>query len=200
MRMHAMSFLTPDEAFLRAAESDPGLELESFLEQVRSGIARGVLRASGFRFHAKRLSTLIMPTPPFELVSCPMVQKFASRERVEIPPLAMADYSGPGYDGRIGRDAGADSDGWEDVRLCADDFEGLWLRDAPNHGERGAYDSGERTKSVLKKCFPIGIPSPQELPNGELVRHIQVKHKEFFGRDAPNRKTILKYAGRISQK
>ena len=50
----------------------------------------------------------------------------------------MADYSGPGRDGRIVRDAGADSDGWEDVRLCADDLEGLWLRDAPNHGKRGA--------------------------------------------------------------
>ena len=62
--MHAISFLTPDEAFLRAAESDPGLELESFLEQVRSDIARGALRASGFRFQEKRMSTVIAPTPP----------------------------------------------------------------------------------------------------------------------------------------
>jgi hypothetical protein len=196
-----MSFLTPDEAFSRAAESDPGLKLESFLEQVHSNIARGALRASGFRFQEKRMSTVIAPTPPFELFSVPMVQKAASRERVEIPPLAMADYSGPGRDGRIVRDAGADSDGWEDVRLCADDFEGLWLRDAPNHGKRGAYDSGERTKRVLKKCFPNEIPSIQELSNGELVRRVETKHGELFkGTPTPDRNTILKYAGRRSQK
>ena len=142
-----MSFLTPDEAFLRAAESDPGLELELFLEQVRSDIARGALRASGFRFQEKRMSTVIAPTPPFELFSVPMAQKFASRERVEIPPLSMADYSGPGRDGRIVRDAGADSDGWEDVRL--------WCADAPNHGKRGAYNSGERTKACSKNASRI---------------------------------------------
>jgi hypothetical protein len=198
-RMQAMAFLTLDEAFSLAAEACSRLTRESFKEEVRDHIAAGTLRAFGFPFfmiwlgHAGDIGSL--PVGHFS--------KSTSRARVEIPPLAIADYGGPDYDGVIARGKGpwGSGNGWEDVRLLASDVKRLWPRDAPNHGERGAYDSGERTKSVLKKCFPHGIPSPQGLPNGELVRHVQAKHKEFFEKGtAPSRKTILKHAGRIFQK
>lgn len=150
-------FLTPDEAFLRAADADPRLNRESFLEQVRGHIGSGSLLASGFRFRETRSSAMIMPTPPFELVSFPMVNKFASRERVEIPPLAMADYSGPGYDGRIVRDTGADIDGWEDVRLRADDVDRLWPRAAARAIASNAGQIKRRVDGNIEAgtCFDV---------------------------------------------
>jgi hypothetical protein len=63
--------------------------------------------------------------------------------------------------------------------------------------ERGAYDSGERAKDALAKCFPDGMPSEAEVPNGELVRRVQMKHDELYrSATAPSRKTILIHAGR----
>jgi hypothetical protein len=73
------------EAFLRAAEADSGLRKESFLEQARHHIAEGKLRASGRPFSVtwtRRLYT----------TGIPRENKTESPDRVEIPPLAMADH------------------------------------------------------------------------------------------------------------
>jgi hypothetical protein len=71
----------------------------------------------------------------------------------------------------------------------------MWPRTATSTRRR-AYDSGERARSCLAKCFPEGMPSEAEVPNSELVRRVQAKHGELFRGPAPTRKTILTHAGR----
>jgi hypothetical protein len=143
----AVAFLTLDEAFSLAAGACSRLTRESFKEEVRDHIAAGTLRAFGFPFFMIWLGHAgDVASPPVGFLS-----KSTSPARVEITPLAIADYSGPDYDGMIAREKGpwGSGNGWEDVRLLASDVRRLWPRDAPNHGERSAYGSGERTKSVL---------------------------------------------------
>ena len=109
-----MEFLPPLNAFSLAFEADPQLTQESFLRQVRRYIAQGQLRASGRCFNGKRF------------VSLGFEDKYLSSERTEIPPEAMADYDGPGFNGQIIRENGNCVDGWADVRLPADDVARLW--------------------------------------------------------------------------
>ena len=86
---------------------------------MRGYIAQGQLHASGRRFNGKRFVYHTWNN-----------QGYLSPERTEIPPEAMADYDGPGLDGQIVRQNGADFDGWADVRLPADEVARLLLREA----------------------------------------------------------------------
>jgi hypothetical protein len=120
----AVAFLTLDEAFSLAAKACPRLTRESFKEEVREHIAVGTLRAFGFPFF------MIWLGHAGDVGSLPVghYSKSASPARVEIPPLAIADYGGPDYDGMIARGKGrwGNGNGWEDVRLLASDAKRLW--------------------------------------------------------------------------
>ncbi len=214
---------------MRAAEADSGVQEESFLEQARRHIAEGKLRTSGFRFSVtwKRRGWPLPPPsecPPLlldERKFPPWEDKTESPDRVEIAPLAMADHRlifvGPEFDCQVvqggdfaywgAKGATAYSvtmSGWKDVRGVAGDIERLWPRTSA-HGaigsSRGAYEPGKRAQNALAKCFPNGIPSRVDVPDGELVRRVQAKHSELCSTaPAPDPKTILRHACRQSRR
>ena len=143
------------EAFLRAAEADSGLRKESFLEQARHHIAEGKLRASGRRF------SVILEQAPVTADIQSRPAKTKPPDRVEIPPLAMADHrlifvDGPKVDCQVvlggsfdywgAKGATAYSvcmSGWKDVRGVAGDVERLWPRTATSPGAIAATDAGQ---------------------------------------------------------
>jgi hypothetical protein len=123
-----MTFLTPNQAFLRAAKTSPQLTYESFLEDAHNHIADSKLRASGFRFHKQKMRLFAPITSESAELMCTdplIVSEFVSPDRTDIRPLVMADYTGPDYDGRITRVSGYNIDGWEDVRLAVEDIDHL---------------------------------------------------------------------------
>jgi hypothetical protein len=151
------------EAFLRAAEANSGLRKESFLEQARHHIAEGKLRASGRRFSVKWTRRLKLD-PGRGLIfraDVPRENKTESPDRVEIPPLAMADHrlifvDGPKVDCQVVRGGSFDywgakgaaaysvcMSGWKDVRGVAGDVERLWPRTATSPSAIAATDAGQ---------------------------------------------------------
>jgi hypothetical protein len=147
------------EAFLRAAEADSGLRKESFLEQARHHIAEGKLRASGRRFSVTWTKRGWLTGAEI----APREDKTESSDRVEIPPLAMADHrlifvDGPkvvdcqvvqGGSLAYWRAKGVTGfhwccmSGWKDVRGVAGDVERLWPRTATSPGAIAATDAGQ---------------------------------------------------------
>jgi hypothetical protein len=138
-------------AFLRASEADSGLRKESFLEQARHHIAEGRLHASGRRFSIEWTSGALTGVRR-------MARVISSPDRVDIPPLVMADHrlifiDGPEVDCQIvgasfvecrvvprvvevpGLPAGSlygCGSGWGDVRGVASDVERLWPATPPS--------------------------------------------------------------------
>jgi hypothetical protein len=110
---------TLKEAFLHASQANSNLSQQAFHDQVRDRIADGTLRASGFRF--------------LEFFDPARKTRTPSSGRVDIPSIAMADYflswAECIFMREVVRDDGLETfDGWDDVRLRADDVDRLWPR------------------------------------------------------------------------
>jgi|GEM_PF-4198004 len=212
-------FPTLYEGFLRAAEADPDLRKESFLEKARHHIAKGILRASGRRFSETFGGLLILgaDVDGTEIVLddteiVPRKNKTESPDHVEISPLSMVDYrlifvDGPKVDCQVVRETGeyGDLDGWKDVRAAAGDLERLWPRAAPSPDgtapSRASYRAGDRAKILLNECFNGKIPLATEMSNSDLVRRVQAQHcKDALKGEPPSRETILIHAGRSKRR
>jgi hypothetical protein len=124
------------------------LRKESFLEQARHHIAEGKLRASGRPFSVTWTRRLYGTGIKRE-------EKTELPDRVEIPPLAMADHrlifvDGPKVDCQVVRGGSFDywrakgvapgyystMYGWKDIRGVAGNVERLWGTAATDAGQR----------------------------------------------------------------
>jgi hypothetical protein len=137
-------FLSLREAYQRAAQAKANLNEAHFLEQARGHISAGALRASGIKMGDS--SQLARLADGGLRMMTRIAGVILSKERVEIPPLAMADHilSFSGDDAVICSLDGTMS-GWARIRLIADDVDRLWPVPILRQGATAGRKRGPKT-------------------------------------------------------
>jgi hypothetical protein len=113
----------------------------------------------------------------------------------------MADYSGPDFDGRITRVSGQYIDGWEDVRLAAEDIDHLWPQPpAAVPKDKSQRRQASATPKTKRKTPPGPSPKTRLLVEAAMAAKYNQKRlasmtefeleNEF--RDIASRSTILR--------